>query len=137
MNYLQMWTGRAFLFGGIFRIIRPWDLMPMESRLNSAKGSKLPKWDPFFAGFARNQYIMYQLIYEQEGIRKLYDSCYKDNLHSIWASQELYRKGNTEKEFVNILEKNMLPLYESAKRQGYETWNLVGGGARGQYTEVL
>lgn len=24
---------------------------------------------------------------------KLYETCYRDNLHSIWASQELYRKG--------------------------------------------
>lgn len=28
-------------------------------------------------------------------------------LHSIWANQELYRKGNSDVEFYNILEKNM------------------------------
>ena len=31
-------------------------------------------------------------------------------------------KGNTEEEFYNILENNMLPVYESARRQGYEIW---------------
>lgn len=34
----------------------------------------------------------------------------------------LLEKGNTEEEFYNILEKNMLPVYESARRQGYEVW---------------
>ena len=29
---------------------------------------------------------------------------------------------SNEEEFYNILEKNMLPVYESARRQGYEVW---------------
>jgi hypothetical protein len=44
----------------------------------------------------------------------LYEKCYKDNLHSIWANQELYRKGNTQEVFFNILSKNMQPVYDSA-----------------------
>lgn len=100
-----------------------WNLMPMDSSLNSSKSNRLPKWDPFFIRFAKNQFIMYQLIHEKEGIRKLYESCYRDNLHSIWAGQELYRKGNSEEEFMNILQKNMQPVYDSARRQGYEVWN--------------
>ena len=100
-----------------------WNLMPMDSSLNSSKSNRLPKWSPFFIRFAKNQFIMYQLIHEKEGIRKLYESCYRDNLHSIWAGQELYRKGNSEEEFMNILQKNMQPVYDSARRQGYEVWN--------------
>ncbi len=56
--------------------------------------------------------------------RKLYESCYRDNLHSIWASQELYRKGNSREEFYGILERNMRPVYDSARRQVYEVWNV-------------
>ncbi len=100
-----------------------WNLMPMNSSLNSSKSNKLPKWNPFFKRFAKNQFIMYQLIHEKEKIHKLYESCFKDNLHSIWAGQELYRKGNSEIEFTNILQKNMQPVYDSARRQGYEVWN--------------
>ncbi len=100
-----------------------WNLMPMDSSLNSSKSNRLPKWEPFFERFARNQFIMYGLIHEKDGIRKLYETCYRDNLHSLWAGQELYRKGNTETEFVNILQKNMQPVYDSARRQGYEVWN--------------
>lgn len=100
-----------------------WNLMPMDSSLNSSKSNKLPKWDPFFIIFAENQYGMYHLIHEKEELYKRFEACYRDNLHSIWASQELYRPGNTKEEFYNILQKNMQPIYESARRQGYEIWN--------------
>ncbi|MDO5303621.1 MAG: HNH endonuclease domain-containing protein [Clostridia bacterium] len=102
-----------------------WNLMPMDSSLNSSKSNKLPKWDPFFKTFAENQYGMYNLIHNQNELHKRFEDCYKDNLHSIWAGQELYRPGNTMEEFCNILEKNMRPVYDSAKRQGYEIWNFV------------
>lgn len=99
-----------------------WNLMPMDSSLNSSKSNKLPKWDPFFDKFATNQYLLYELIHKMPGIYKLFEGCYRDNLHSIWAGQELYRKGNSREEFYNILQKNMQPVYDSARRQGYELW---------------
>ena len=101
-----------------------WNLMPMDSSLNSAKSNRLPKWDPFFMRFAENQYLLYGFIHEKAGIHKLFEACYRDNLHSIWAGQELYRKGNSQEEFYNILQKNMQPVYDSARRQGYEIWNV-------------
>lgn len=100
-----------------------WNLMPMDSSLNSSKSNRLPKWNPFFERFAENQFILYRFIHEKAGIHKLYEACYRDNLHSIWASRELYRKGNSKEVFCNILNKNMQPLYDSARRQGYEVWN--------------
>ena len=99
-----------------------WNLMPMDSSLNSVKSNRLPDWDDFFIRFAKNQYIMYEMIHEKAGVRKLYEACYRDNLHSIWANQELYRKGNSKVEFYGILEKNMRPVYDSARRQGYDVW---------------
>ena len=39
-------------------------------------------------------------------------------------NEELYRPGNSKEEFYNILQKNMQPVYDSARRQGYEIWNL-------------
>lgn len=102
-----------------------WNLMPMDSSLNSAKSNKLPKWYPFFKKFASNQYKMYELINNESKpeIRRLFEGCYRDNLHSIWAANELYRKGNSKEAFYGILEKNMQPVYDSAKRQGYQVWN--------------
>ena len=101
-----------------------WNLMPMDASLNSAKSNRLPLWEPFFGRFADNQYILYQLIQEQPGIHKLYEGCWRDNLHSIWAGQELYRPGNTKEAFASILQKNMQPVYDSARRQGYEVWQM-------------
>ncbi len=101
-----------------------WNLMPMDSSLNSSKSNRLPLWDPFFRKFADNQYMLYQLIHEKPGIHKLYEACWRDNLHSIWAGQELYRPGNSKEEFEAILNKNMRPVYDSAMRQGYEVWKL-------------
>ena len=102
-----------------------WNLMPMDSSLNSKKSNNLPFWDLFFYKFAKNQFIMYELVHEMDGIHKLYESCYRDNLQSIWANQELYRKGNSRDEFYSILEKNMRPVYDSARRQGYKIWNIA------------
>ena len=101
-----------------------WNLMPMDSSLNSAKSNRLPQWDPFFARFLENQFLLYEMIHEKPGIHKLYEGCWRDNLHSIWAGQELYRPGNTREEFNRILKKNMRPVYDSAKRQGYEVWKV-------------
>ncbi len=100
-----------------------WNLMPMDSSWNSKKSNNLPKWDLFFNKFASNQYTLYELLY-LPGIHKLYEACYRDNLHSIWASFELYREGNSKEEFQNILDKNMRPVYDSARRQGYKIWNI-------------
>ena len=100
-----------------------WNLMPMDSMVNSSKSNRLPKWTPFFERFAGNQFMMYTLVQSKPEIHKLYEFCYRDNLHSLWAGQELYRPGNTKTEFINILEKNMQPVYDSARRQGYEVWN--------------
>ncbi len=101
-----------------------WNLMPMDPNLNSSKNNLLPDWD-FFGRFAENQFLLYEDIHQYERIHKLYDNCYRDNLHSIWACQELYRRGNTETEFKKILKKNMRPVYDSARRQGYAVWGGV------------
>ena len=100
-----------------------WNLMPMDSSLNSVKSNKLPHWDPFFERFASNQFVMYELISQKPGLHKLFEACYRDNLHSIWAGQELYRPGNSRIQFYNILQKKMRPVYDSARRQGYEVWD--------------
>lgn len=104
-----------------------WNLMPMDSSLNSSKNNNLPKWEDFFNGFAHNQYVMYEHIHEKTEIYSLYERCYKDNLCSIWATQDLYIKGHSQNEFCNILSKNMRPVYDSARRQGYNLWNYNSG----------
>lgn len=100
-----------------------WNLMPMDSSLNSAKSNQLPKWDPFFERFANNQFHLYELIHEKEQIHKLFTLCEKDNLHSLWAIRELYHPGHEESVFKKILEDNMVSEYKSARLQGYSIWD--------------
>ena len=102
-----------------------WNLIPMDSSLNSSKSNRLPHWT-FFNKFADNQYEMYRLMWEDEYVRSRFEKCYRDNIHSIWAETELFKPGNSKKEFVNILQKNMQPVYDSARRQGYEVWKFKG-----------
>ena len=100
-----------------------WNLLPMDSSLNSSKSNNLPDWERFFKGFAMNQFVMYSLVCKNDHIHSLFDKCYKDNLHSIWAQQDLYSSTNDEERFIKILTKNMQPVYDTALRQGYSVWN--------------
>lgn len=101
-----------------------WNLTPIDKRLNSSKSNKLPEWNPYFQSLADNQYFLYQMIFSKELVRKQFEKCRRDNLNTIWASEELYVEGNSESRFKKILEHNLKPLYEAARLQGYELWNL-------------
>ena len=79
-----------------------------------------------FSDQSHTLYLCYEEVLrdENETIHNLYGKCIRDNLHSIWAGQELYVPGNTREMFCSILEKNMRPVYDSARRQGYEEWKI-------------
>lgn len=100
-----------------------WNLIPMNGRLNSKKNDKLPAWNPYFSRFANTQYYLYTMIFSNMQIRSSFEKCRRDNLNSIWASEELFVEGNTEEQFKNLLEHNLRPIYESAKIQGFKVWN--------------
>lgn len=101
-----------------------WNLMPMESSLNSKKSNKLPKWEIYFRKFAENQYFMYQCVQQYELLRRKFYHCHRDNIVSLWANEELYIKGNTKEQFIHILQTNMKPVYDAARIQGYSIWNI-------------
>lgn len=82
-----------------------WNLSPLISSLNSSKSNRLPPWW-YFKRFASNQFLMYCLVCENSCVRKQFEKCYSNNLHSIWAVQELFKMENSEERFTNILEKN-------------------------------
>ncbi len=107
-----------------------WNLTPMRQSLNSSKNNKLPIWDEFFNPFARYQFYLYGLIFPVESsnisevIIKKFNKCRRNNLNAIWASETLYIPGNSLEKFIGILEHNMKPIYEAARLQGYDTWNI-------------
>ncbi len=101
-----------------------WNLIPMEKRLNSSKNNKLPDWGEYFRRMAESQYRLYEVIFSHGEVRTRFEKCRRDNLNAIWATERLYIEGNSREQFINILEHNMKPLYDSAYLQGYGLWKL-------------
>ncbi len=100
-----------------------WNLMPMNSSLNSSKSNYLPKWDRYFKLFAHNQFIMNQLVLSNGSVKTIFLKCQRDNLVMPWSLEELYLQGQQEEVFISVLEKNLRPIYDSARMQGYNIWS--------------
>lgn len=107
-----------------------WNLIPMSRSLNSSKSNRLPVWDQFFIPFAKYQYYLYDLVFSDNAGTKSsklvtqFNKCKKDNLNALWAAENLYIPGNSQEQFVNILEHNLKPIYETAQMQGYDMWKM-------------
>ena len=100
-----------------------WNLTPTDPTVNSKKGNKLPKWEKYFGFFADSQYCLYKTIFSLPEARVQFERCRKNNLNSIWASEMLYVENHSEDQFKRILEQHLYPVYESARLQGYKSWN--------------
>ena len=98
-----------------------WNLTPMSKSLNSSKNNRLPSWDEYFEPFAHYQYYLYSLVFPEDESKKSaflidkFEKCRKNNVNAIWASEALYIPENTKTQFVNILNHNLKPIYESAR----------------------
>lgn len=101
-----------------------WNLLPMDSSLNSRKSNKLPDWNKYFYGFADNQYAMLQNVQEYEKIKSIFYKCQRDNLVMPWALEELYVPSCDKSSFTCILEKKLKNIYDSARMQGYVVWKI-------------
>lgn len=102
-----------------------WNLIPMDSSLNSQKSNKLPQWEKYFPKFAECQYLMYYTVFIKGQFQEDFNRCYRDNIISPWAQEELYIPGKSENEFKVLLESNLHPIYDSARSQGYKFWNVI------------
>lgn len=99
-----------------------WNLMPVNASLNSSKRDRLPDWNIYFEGFAQNQFTLNRTVYRYPEIMKLFINCQRDNLNALWSTEELYLKGIEEKQFKQVLESRLKPIYDSAHIQGYPIW---------------
>lgn len=100
-----------------------WNLMPVNSSLNSSKRDKLPDWDTYFERFARNQFVLNEMIYQYEELAHFFETCKRDNLNALWSIEELYIKNINKDRFVSILGRRLKPIYDSARTQGYAIWS--------------
>ena len=83
---------------------------------------RLPVWNQYFRNYAGNQFRMYETVFSDDSVRSQFEKCRKDNLTSIWGAEELYIPNHSQTEFMSILEKNLRPVYDAAKQQGYGLW---------------
>lgn len=100
-----------------------WNLLPMDSSLNSSKSNSLPQWK-YFELFAKNQYMMYESAKSSEKIMDKFKKCQRDNLVMPWSMEELYIAENDREAFIKVLEEKLHPVYDSARIQGYEIWRM-------------
>lgn len=100
-----------------------WNLLPMDSSLNSSKSNNLPQWK-YFELFAKNQYMMYESAKSSEKIMGKFKKCQRDNLVMPWSMEELYIAENDREAFIKVLEEKLHPVYDSARIQGYEIWRM-------------
>ena len=99
-----------------------WNLIPVNSSLNSSKRDKLPDWNKYFSGFAQNQFMLNQMIYKHDRLAHMFRECQRDNLNSPWSMEELYIKNIEKDQFIMVLESRLKPFYDSARTQGYGIW---------------
>lgn len=100
-----------------------WNLLPMDSSLNSSKSNNLPQWK-YFELFAKNQYMMYESAKSSEKIMDKFKKCQRDNLVMPWSMEELYIAENDREAFIKVLEEKLHPVYDLARIQGYEIWRM-------------
>lgn len=100
-----------------------WNLLPMDSSLNSSKGNYLPRWDKYFKRFVHNQFLMNQQVQSKDRIKSIFLKCQRDNLVMPWSLDVLYVFERSKVDFTNTLEKKLKPIYDSAIMQGFEVWN--------------
>lgn len=100
-----------------------WNLLPMDSSLNSSKSNNLPQWK-YFELFAKNQYMMYESAKSSEKIMDKFKKCQRDNLVMPWSMEELYIAENDREAFIKVLEEKLHPVYDSARIQWYEIWRM-------------
>lgn len=106
-----------------------WNLTPMSKRLNSSKNNRLPARN-YINEFVQYNYYLYKLIFDNNNTEQArllmgqFEKCENQHLNAIWAAKKLYITGNSKVQFGNVLEENLGLVYDSARLQEYEMWEV-------------
>ncbi len=99
-----------------------WNLHPTTRSINSQKSNHLPDWETYFPEFASMEYFSYQMIYQDESVKREFRNCEREYLNNADIEQRLYREGQNFTEFSNALDEVVRPVYQSAQNCGFTTW---------------
>lgn len=100
-----------------------WNLNPTIQSINSSKNNNLPDWKTYIDYLCKQEYRAYQIGNSDEEIRGIFEKCKKIHINDDRIREGLYGEGKTETEFSNELKDILFPVYESAKKAGFnEGW---------------
>lgn len=106
-----------------------WNLTPASKLTNTSKNNRLPD-RRFLRSFVEYNYYLYGLLFDNSNndvalqLMELFNKCENQHLNAAWATEKLYIPGNSKEQFENILEENLGMVYDSAKLQEYEMWEI-------------
>lgn len=98
-----------------------WNLSPTTKSINSSKSNNLPDWE-YFSSLAKLEHQSYQMIWKYDRLMDEFQKCAKEHLNTDLAYKLYFQKEQTESEFRNHLQEIVLPVYESAKNNGFGNW---------------
>lgn len=99
-----------------------WNLSPTTKSINSSKSNNLPDWETYFNRLAAQEYQSYEAIWKYVPIHKEFDKCSKEYINSDEVRYRVYREGLKFPEFSEELKSVILPVYQSAKNCGFQSW---------------
>lgn len=100
-----------------------WNLNPTVQSINSSKNNNLPDWKTYIDNLCSQEYQAYQIGNSDEEIKVIFEKCKKVHINDERIREGLYREGKTETEFSNELKDILFPVYESARKAGFnEGW---------------
>lgn len=106
-----------------------WNLTPASKSLNTSKNNRLPE-RKYINDFVKYNYYLYKLIFDNDNqevasrLMTYFEKCNNQHLNAVWATEKLYIPGNTQEQFGNVLVENLSLVYDSARLQEYEMWEI-------------
>lgn len=94
-----------------------WNLLPVDSSINSSKSNKLPDIRLFLPEFAEKQHLAIKTIYAQQPSNQLLED-YQSLGASVYDLIQLKKE-----DFYTLYYKTMSPMVQIAENMGFEYWD--------------
>jgi len=99
-----------------------WNLHPIPKEVNSSKNNNLPLWSIYSEPFCELEYRAYCLSQNDETVSREFGKIAPYHLNNEEIRVQLYAPGLSRVDFSTRLANVVLPVYESAKNQGFKEW---------------
>lgn len=99
-----------------------WNLHPTTREINSSKSNCLPVWKDYFEPLGNMEYQAYAMKKQYPKVKEAFEKCAAYHLNNQEIRNQLYEANLDKNQFMERLEKVILPVYESAKNCGFKEW---------------